>query len=151
MKTILIVCSMNMCRSPMAEALLRRHVIARGRDWRVHSAGTVAVDGFSAVENAVAAMAKLGLDISTHVSRSVCPELIEDASVVLVMSQCHATEIGVDLARRPSRIFLFNEMAGTTTDVDDPIGGTLDDFVECASRLDSTIRLGFDWLIDRAE
>ena len=44
MKTILFICTGNVCRSPMAEALFRRATEGRG-DFRVLSAGLGAVDG----------------------------------------------------------------------------------------------------------
>ena len=44
MKTILFICTGNVCRSPMAEALFRRAVERRG-DFRVLSAGLGAVAG----------------------------------------------------------------------------------------------------------
>src|SRR6266496_1637751 len=62
MKTILFVCTGNVCRSPMAEGLFRHAVRGRG-DFKVLSAGVGAVDGQLASDHAVHALQEIGIDI----------------------------------------------------------------------------------------
>ena len=149
--SILVVCSANMSRLPMAEVLLRAHAVANGHESQVHSAGTSAVFGAPAAENAITAMAELGFDISSHRSRPIRREYIEDARVILVMSRHHRDDITRDFGLPPSNLFLFNELVGNQTDVDDPIGHPVDSFLDCARQLDSSIRSGFEWLVASAE
>ena len=68
MKTILFVCTGNICRSPMAEGLFRHAVKGRG-DFEVLSAGVGAIDGMPPSEYAVRALRELGIDISHQRSR----------------------------------------------------------------------------------
>jgi protein-tyrosine phosphatase len=106
---VLVVCTGNICRSPMGEALLRAHLDAVGVEARVHSAGTMAWDACPPDE-AVHAMHELGVDISTHGSRPLTVELIEQADVVLGMTRDH---VGRALALAPSaagRAFLVPEL-----------------------------------------
>ena len=65
---VLVVCVGNICRSPMAEALLRREL--RGQEgFTVDSAGLGALVGHPASEYSVELMAEIGEDISGHRAR----------------------------------------------------------------------------------
>jgi predicted protein tyrosine phosphatase len=75
MKTILFICTGNVCRSPMAEALFQRAVAGRG-EFRVFSAGLGAVDGHPPTAHSVTAMQELGMDISGQRSRMLTTDLV---------------------------------------------------------------------------
>lgn len=81
---VLIVCTGNVCRSPMAEGLLRARLARRGRG-TVESAGIAALVGRPAEAEAIEAVARRGVDISAHRARQLTPELLAAADVVLVM------------------------------------------------------------------
>ncbi len=77
---VLVVCSGNICRSPLAAAILRQELAAawgvRERDlaalgWHVESAGTFAQPGADASEHAQAAAAEIGLHLASHRARSI--------------------------------------------------------------------------------
>ncbi|MBM3957291.1 MAG: hypothetical protein FJ313_04485, partial [Gemmatimonadetes bacterium] len=71
---VLLVCTGNQCRSPMAEALLRRLAAtdsAAPLEIRVSSAGTAAPAGFPATQQAQEACAEEGIDLTGHRSRPV--------------------------------------------------------------------------------
>jgi protein-tyrosine phosphatase len=78
----------------MAEALLRRRLDERRVAAHVGSAGFLD-GGLPAMEDAVATMAASGYDLSGHRSRVVSVEMVEQADLVVVMSQEHAIELGV--------------------------------------------------------
>ena len=89
---ILVVCVGNICRSPMAEALLRREL--RGQDeYTVESAGLGALVGHPASEHSVALMDELGLDISVHRARQIHPDMVKASDLVLVMEAGHKRAI----------------------------------------------------------
>jgi protein-tyrosine phosphatase len=81
---VLMICPGNICRSPMAEGLLRERFARRGRG-TVASAGLFALVGRPAEPHAVEALARRGIDISGHRARQLTPELLADFDVVLVM------------------------------------------------------------------
>jgi low molecular weight protein-tyrosine phosphatase len=81
---VLMVCTGNVCRSPMAEALLRARFAARGKG-TVASAGLAALVGNPAEPLAVELLAERGLDLSPHRARQLTPELVADAELVVVM------------------------------------------------------------------
>jgi len=86
---ILIVCTGNICRSPMGEALLRRDLAALSAKSTVSSAGTTDLGGRESPRHAVRAMARMGLDISGHRSRLATQELFEASDLILCMARAH--------------------------------------------------------------
>lgn len=87
---ILLICSGNICRSPMAEALMRRRLVDLGIEARVSSAG-ILYDGKPATPTGVEAMAARGLDTSGHTSRLLERDLLE-VDLILGMAREHVRE-----------------------------------------------------------
>ncbi|BAS67703.1 MAG: low molecular weight phosphotyrosine protein phosphatase [Gammaproteobacteria bacterium] len=85
---ILMVCVGNICRSPMAEALLRNKLIQR-KSLKIASAGVGALVGHSADTIAQALMLEKNIDISTHKARQLDGELLSEYDLVLVMEKGH--------------------------------------------------------------
>ncbi|MCB1002487.1 MAG: hypothetical protein KDB40_24570, partial [Acidimicrobiales bacterium] len=93
---VLVVCTANVCRSPMAEGLLRTRAEAAGLDLVVASAGTrkgpLPVDPV-----AVKALGEFGVDISAHQPRRVTRDLVatDGAGLILTMTRAHLRDIAV--------------------------------------------------------
>jgi len=83
MESILIVCEGNICRSPMAEAMLRQAMPGR----RVASAGLNALVGMPAAPYAQEVMRMRGFDVSTHRAQQIGRSLCTDADLILVMDR----------------------------------------------------------------
>ncbi|MHB1855323.1 MAG: arsenate reductase/protein-tyrosine-phosphatase family protein [Acidimicrobiales bacterium] len=106
---ILTVCTANMCRSPMAEALLRHHLEKRGRDAVVSSAGLLE-DGHPAAPEVVALLSARGIDLSGHRSRRLVAPLIEGSDLVLAMAREHLREAVLLVPSAFGRIFTLKEI-----------------------------------------
>lgn len=85
---VLVLCTANQCRSPMAEVLLRDRLAARGVDAVVSSAGELP-GGVPASVGSVRAMATRGLDLGSHSSRTLNPELLDRSDLVVAMARRH--------------------------------------------------------------
>jgi protein-tyrosine phosphatase len=112
MAAILVVCSGNICRSPIAEGLLRRALEHRLHDAApvVGSAGTIAVDGAPAMPESVEAARERGVDIRTHAARTLTPALIDGADLIVGMAAEHRDAIGVLVPGASARTFTLKEL-----------------------------------------
>lgn len=79
---ILVVCIGNICRSPMAAALLTE----RYSDKHIESAGLSALIGHSADTTAIELMARHDIDISSHVTKQISETLAKEADLILTMT-----------------------------------------------------------------
>lgn len=87
---VLVVCTGNTCRSPMAEALLRRLFAEAGQPAEVRSAGTVSRTGGLAHPDAIAAAHAFDLDLSSHKTQPLTEGLVQWADMILAMHPAHA-------------------------------------------------------------
>jgi protein-tyrosine phosphatase len=94
----------------MGEALMRRHLAARGVAARVHSAGTMRWRG-PATPEAVEAMRERGLDVSAHQSSALTPALIDASDLVLGMTRAHVDFIALHCPAAVERTFMVRELA----------------------------------------
>lgn len=122
--SILTVCSGNICRSPLAEQLLR--VGLAGVDGvSVASAGTIAMVGDGMPPEAQALSVRFGAtDATAHVSRQLDEQLIRDADLVLGMSREHRRAVVELVPAATRRTFTLREFAHLAASVTD---GDLDD------------------------
>jgi tRNA threonylcarbamoyl adenosine modification protein (Sua5/YciO/YrdC/YwlC family) len=126
--TILMVCTGNLCRSPMAEGMLR-HLLAESLDCaedelpehgvRVLSAGTAGIEDEPATPPAVKAAAKWGADISGHRAQPLTPSLIANSDVLVTAARNHEEMI---LSFTPEAFGKIRPLRRDGADVMDPYG-----------------------------
>jgi protein-tyrosine phosphatase len=108
---ILVLCTANVCRSPMAQAMLARELAARGEPARVTSAG-VAGGGAAPVPGEVAAvLAGYGLDVTGHRSAAVTAADLCRADLILTMAREHLRHAVVLEPGAWPRAFTLRELA----------------------------------------
>src|SRR5271170_5146018 len=138
MKTILFICTGNICRSPMAEALFRHAVRGRG-EFRVLSAGIGAVDGQPPTPHSVTAMRELGVDISAQRSRMLTAELVRQADFIFGMTHGHVDTIALLYPPVAEKTFLLREFDESLDpyekDIADPIGSPYEIYVHCHEQI----------------
>jgi protein-tyrosine phosphatase len=167
---VLIVCTGNLCRSPLVEALLRGALTDGGIGAEVVSAGIGAPTGAQPERRLLRVAGELGLDLADHRSTPLSRQHLRDADLILTMTGEHAAVVGAvdpEAARRTvtlrtaawraqvlgGRPTAFAEwvaaltvdgMGGTrvdpAADVTDPTGGTLREYRAMADEVSGLVR-----------
>jgi len=142
MKTILFLCTGNVCRSPMAEGLFRHAVKGRG-EFRIVSAGIGAVDGEPPTNHSVQAMREIGIDISGQRSRALTTDLVRSADLILGMTHSHTDTVALLYPAATEKTFLLREFDETLEpyekDISDPIGSPYHIYAECRDQIEQGI------------
>ncbi len=106
---LLVLCTANICRSPMAERFLRQAAADRGVEAAVTSAGLLD-GGRGASPGSVNALAGYGLDLHDHRSRRLTADLVDQADLVVGMEVRHVREAAVLAPGRFGSIFTLREL-----------------------------------------
>ncbi len=89
-RSILVVCTGNICRSPMAEGMLKNTFPSHGLDRiRIESAGTFGWDTEPPTPQAVQACKETGLDIAALRSCAINGDMVDEADLILAMEESH--------------------------------------------------------------
>src|SRR5271154_4405249 len=142
MKTILFICTGNVCRSPMAEGLFRKATGGRG-EFRIFSAGLGAIDGQPPTPHSVTAMKEIGIDISAQRSRALTVDLVRQADFIFGMTHGHVDTIALLYPPAAEKTFLLREFDETLDpyekDISDPIGSPYEIYVHCRDQIEQGI------------
>ncbi|HEY4283148.1 MAG TPA: serine hydroxymethyltransferase [Chthoniobacterales bacterium] len=142
MKTVLFVCTGNICRSPIAEGLFRQ-MIGNRKDIEVASAGVQAVRGQPPSLYAVQVCEDNGVDISNLRSQPLTHSLVERATHIFAMTGAHLETIQLLFPQGANKAYLLREFEepGTTVwrDVPDPIGLGRDVYEVCARTIKNAL------------
>ncbi|MDQ3941029.1 MAG: hypothetical protein M3238_06755 [Actinomycetota bacterium] len=162
------VCTGNLCRSPMAEVILRHSLATRGcDDVIVTSSGTWAYHGRPATPEAVATVAAKGIDLGAHRSRPTEIAELQGSDLVIAMTSVHVRELLSLYPEVDDKLLLMKELreivpaavpaaAGPeqrlgalldgerparrrSLDVDDPMGMPFKIYERCAAELQAGI------------
>jgi protein-tyrosine-phosphatase len=131
---IVFICTGNICRSPMAEGILRDSLSPQALTAsRVVSAGVGAVAGLPPSDHSVTACAEEGIDISAHRSRPISRQMLRDSDLILTMEDHHAEAVKTlapDLSDRVELLARYGAADGDepVTGIPDPIGGELEEY-----------------------
>ena len=138
---VLLVCTANICRSPMAEVLWREAAAGRRRPLSVGSAGTEAEPGRPADGTATELMALRGLDLSDHRAERFRADLALDSELVLVMEQAHLRRILALAPPLSGRVHLLGRW--TVGEISDPFRQETNIYAECIELLENSVK---SWL-----
>ena len=108
--SILFICTGNSCRSIMAEGLMRKSLYELGKERiEVASAGTMATNGMPPTDETVKVMKEAGVDVSDFKAKSVTPEMVRKADLILVMEPMHKDSVLRKAPQASSKTFLLKE------------------------------------------
>lgn len=131
---VLVLCTGNICRSPLAAARLKQVVEDKGRDIEVRSAGLGALVGHPADPNALVVAEARGLDVSGHVAQQLTRDLMLWADLILVMEN---EQRGYLIEQSPTisgKVLLFGHWVGE--EVPDPYREDLEVFEDTMDLID---------------
>lgn len=106
---VLVLCTANVCRSPMAASLLARRLAAIGVAVPVRSAGMIS-SGEPPCPEVVSVMASYGIEIAAHRSRVASAADLADASLVLAMARDNLRHAVITEPGAWSRAFTLKEL-----------------------------------------
>jgi protein-tyrosine-phosphatase len=142
MYSVLFICTANICRSPMAEGLMKALVKDSQDTWRIGSAGTWTVEGEPAAVISNEIMNERGIDLSAHRSRIVTPNMMKEYQLVLTMEHGHKEALSIEFKAINPRIFLLSEMIGKKFDIPDPMGRARTEYKVIADEIATLIEQG---------
>ena len=134
---VLLVCTGNTCRSPMAAAALRRMLEPDAGRIVVESAGTAAWDNQPATAAATQVAAREGVDLTPHRSRRLTPAMVRGADLVLVMERGHLAGVRA-LGADAGHSHVLSEWPGPGEpglEISDPFGASIEAYEECWRRI----------------
>lgn len=153
MPSVLFVCTANICRSPMAEAMFKQILDDRNApgEWIIESAGTWGLDGQPAASGSQSVMKSKGIDISAHRARSVNKDLIDSFNLILTMESGHKESLRMEFSDASAHIYMLSEMINQNVDIDDPYGGVYAEYVQAAEEIEEYLSKGYDAIIQKAD
>jgi len=128
--SVLVVCTGNSCRSPIAAGLLSAQV--KGMPVLVSSAGIAAPVGRLATGFAIAVAQEMGVDITSHRSRQINQEMVTQADLILVMEEGHRKWILEMAPEADAKIRLLGGYPDREEEIPDPIGRSIEFYRQSA-------------------
>ncbi|MEE2844783.1 MAG: L-threonylcarbamoyladenylate synthase [Planctomycetota bacterium] len=140
---IVIVCTGNTCRSPMAEMLLKNKMATANdipidqlvkHGIHICSAGIAANNGSPAADQAINVLGKQDLDLTSHSSQPLSYMAANSADLILTLSHSHQQAIVNEWPEFADKTSL---LAHDGSSVSDPIGGSYEIYQQCATQIDT--------------
>jgi len=132
-RTLLVLCTGNICRSPMAQVVLSRAL----PDWRVESAGLAALVGKSAAPEALQALGERSRDLSGFQARQVDEPMLRGAELVLVMTRDQKARVEEQYPWVCGRVFRLGQWDGL--EIDDPFQRGLEAFQRSLALIENCV------------
>lgn|GEM_PF-211707 len=136
---IVVVCTGNLCRSPLAEYLIKRKMDSiPNANVVVESAGVYAVEGYPATEEMVIQGHRLNVDLAAHAAQKLTHAIIERAGLILSVSPWHSNKIISDHPQAAQKIRLLGEHINQD-EIEDPYQRGEEAYIESADFIERAV------------
>lgn len=132
MRDLIFVCTGNTCRSPMAEGIGNKYLDSQ---WRIFSRGLSVSYGQRANDKSIIAMDMENIDLRHHVSKGFDISEVNEAAIILGMTQAHKDYLLTRYPRLKGQVFTLSEFVGMKGNIDDPFGCSQDVYNQCANEI----------------
>lgn len=144
---IVTICSGNICRSPMAEGILKRKLQDRNIPAAIISAGTLGLVGHRAAEHARAVMQLWGFPIDEHRSQKISVPLLRMADYLIIMAPIHERailQLDPTLKNRIVRLWEYALQPLPKPEIPDPVSKSYEDFLINRDLIDQCLEAWLD-------
>ena len=136
---IMFICTGNICRSAMAEGLLKKQAIEAGLEIEVSSCGIYAEDNASATYSAIEAAKEYDTDITSHKATNIRNSKITQMDAILCATNGHKQMVIQMYPNLKDKIYTMKEYAYgeklQNLDISDPWGYDMETYRRCASQI----------------
>lgn len=142
MKKIMFICTGNICRSAMADSLMKKLAKDNNKEIEVYSCGIFAEDGDMPTFNAIEAIKEYGVDLKLHRATNIRNSKIEDMDIILCATVSHKNNVINMYPNLKDKIFTIKEYANydkNDLDIPDPWGYDIETYRFCASTINKCL------------
>ena len=146
---IMFICTGNICRSAMAQWMLKKKAKEQNKDIEVYSCGIEAGNGWTPTDEAVEVMKEYGIDLSKHRATNIRSSNIEDMDVILCATRAHKGAVIYMYPELKEKVYTMKEYAGfgkNDLDIEDPWGYGIDVYRNCAKEIEECIDKMSVWM-----
>lgn len=144
---ILIICTGNTCRSPMAAEILKKMAKERNLDIEVDSAGIFAFEDQSASDNAISVLRREGIELQSHKAKRLDKRLITEADLIITMTESHRDAILKFMPATESKTYTLNGFIEKPGDILDPFGCSVEVYRQTLDEIKDSLSI----LLDKIE
>ncbi len=143
MKKIMFICTGNICRSAMADGLMKKLVKEQNKDIESYSCGIFAENGDMPTFNAIEAIKEYGVDLKNHRATNIRNSKIKDMDIILCATVSHKNNVKAMYPELRDKIFTIKEYAEfdeNNLDIPDPWGYDIETYRFCASTISKCLK-----------
>lgn len=149
---IMFICTGNICRSAMAEGMMKKKIEDRKIEVDVYSCGIYAETGDYATYNAIEAVREYGVDISGHRATNIRESAIEEMDLILCATVSHRQSVLYLYPELEGKVYTMKEYAGIDEngkdlDIRDPWGYDENVYCRCALEIEDCL----EKIVDKLE